>query len=91
MSGSISHDLLSRELGRLSSQIGAQEKALASGSAAEVVVAAGELAELRQRTEAIQERLRQFEQAGGTEHAMRIGIELELRDLADAFERWLDR
>jgi hypothetical protein len=60
MSESVTLDLLSTELGRLGAQIGAQHEALASGSAAEKVQAAGDPAELKQRAANIGARLQQL-------------------------------
>ena len=92
MSKSATVDLLSTELGRLSAQIGAQQEALTTGSAVEKVQAAGDLAELKQRAADIQARLQQLaEGRAGADNDIRTGIELEVRDLADTFERWLDR
>jgi hypothetical protein len=92
MSESVTLDLLSIELGRLSAQIGAQQEALASGSAAEKVQAAGDLAELKQRAAGIRVRLQRLAEARPSgDNDIKTGIELEVRDLAEAFERWLDR
>ena len=92
MSKRVTVDLLSTELGRLSAQIGAQQEALATGSAVEKVQAAGDLAELKQRAADIRARLQQLaEGRAGADNDIKTGIELEVRDLADTFERWLDR
>jgi hypothetical protein len=92
MSKSVTVDLLSTELGRLSAQIGAQQEALAAGSAVEKVQAAGDLAELKQRAADIWARLQQLaEGRAGADNDVKTGIELEVRDLADTLERWLDR
>jgi hypothetical protein len=92
MSKSVTLDLLSTELGRLSAQISAQQEALASGAAVEKVQAAGDLAELKQRAANIRARLQRLaEGQAGADNDIRTGIELEVRDLADTFEGWLDR
>lgn len=92
MSKSITLDLLSTEISRLSAQIGTQEAALASGSAVEKVQAAGDLAELKRRAADIRGRLQHLaEDRPGADHDVATGIELEVQDLADTFERWLDR
>jgi hypothetical protein len=92
MSKSVTLDLLSTELGRLSAQIGIQQEALASGAAVEKVQAAGDLAELKRRAANIRARLQRLaEGQAGTDNDIKTGIELEVRDLADTFERWLDR
>jgi hypothetical protein len=92
MSESVTLDLVSTDLGRLSAQIGAQQEALASGSAAEKVQAAGDLVELQQRAADIRVRLQRLaEGQAGADNDVKTGIELEVRDLTDTFERWLDR
>ena len=92
MSKRVTLDLLSAELGRLSAQIGAQQETLAAGSATEKVQAAGDLVELQQRAADIQERLQRLaEGQAGADNDIKTGIELEVRDLTDTFERWLDR
>jgi hypothetical protein len=92
MSKSVTVDLLSSELGRLSAQIRTQQEALASSSATEKVQAAGDLAELKQRAADIRARLQRLaEGQAGADNDIGTGIELEVRDLADTFERWLDR
>jgi hypothetical protein len=92
MSKSVTLDLLSTELGRLSAQISAQQEVLASGAAVEKVQAAGVLAELKQRAANIRARLQRLaEGQAGADNDIRTGIELEVRDLADTFEGWLDR
>ena len=88
----VSLDLLTKALGRLSAQITAQEATLATGSAAEKTQAAGDLAALKQRSQSIRERLEQLREHGSdSANDVMTGIDLELRDLGDAFERWLDR
>jgi uncharacterized protein involved in exopolysaccharide biosynthesis len=88
----VSLDLLARELGRLSAAIAAEEAALAAGSAAEKTQAAGDLAALKQQSHSIRERLEQLRERGSdSANDVMTGIDLELRDLGDAFERWLDR
>ena len=92
MSKRVTLDLLSAELGRLSAQIGAQQETLAAGSATEKVQAAGDLVELQQRAADIRERLQRLaEGLAGADNDIKTGIELEVRDLTDTFERWLDR
>ena len=92
MSESVTLDLLSTELGRLSATIGVQQEALASGSAADKVEAAGDLVELQQRADDIRVRLQRLaEGQAGADNDIKTGIELEVRDLTDTFERWLDR
>ena len=92
MSKSVTLNLLLTELGRLSAQIGTQQEALASGSAIEKVQAAGDLAELKHRTTDIRARLKRLDEGqAGADNDIRTGIELEVRDLADTFERWLAR
>jgi hypothetical protein len=92
ISKSVTLDLLSAELGRLSAQIGAQQGALAAGSATEKVQAAGDLAELQQRAADIRARLQRLaEGQAGADNDVKTGIELEVRDLTDTFERWVDR
>ena len=91
MSKSVTLDLLSAELGRLSAQIGAQQEALAAGSAIEKVQAAGDLVELQHQAADIRARLQRLaEGRAGADNDIKTGIELEVRDLADTFERWLD-
>jgi hypothetical protein len=91
LSQNVSFDLLLSELGRLSAQIGEHERQLSTGTAATKVRAAGELAELRQRADSVRNRL---ERLRGTESSgvetLKTELELELRHLAEAFERWLD-
>jgi len=88
----VSLDLLAKTLGRLSAQIAAQEATLTAGSAAEKTQAAGDLAALKQRSQSIRERLEQLKERGSDSASdVMTGIDLELRDLTDAFERWLDR
>jgi hypothetical protein len=92
ISKSVTLDHLSAELGRLSAKIGVQQEALASGSAADKVQAAGDLVELQQRAANIRVRLQRLaEGQAGADNDVKTGIELEVRDLADTFERWLDR
>jgi len=92
MADSNAPDLLLSELGRLSARINEAERKLTSGPPPQKVEAAGDLAELRQRAASIEERLHQIRQNGPAgENDVKTGIELELRDLADAFERWVDR
>src|SRR5262249_19283603 len=88
----VSLDLLARTLGRLSARIATEEAALAAGSAAEKTRAAGDLAALKQRSQSIRERIEQLRERGSDcANDVVTGIDLELRDLGDAFERWLDR
>jgi hypothetical protein len=92
MSESVTLDILATELGRLSATIGVQQEALASGSAADEVQAAGDLVELQQRAADIRVRLQRLaEGQAGADNDIKTGIELEVRDLTDTFERWLDR
>jgi hypothetical protein len=92
MSESVTLDILATELGRLSATIGVQQEALASGSAADEVQAAGDLVELQQRAADIRVRLQRLaEGQAGADNDIKTGIELEVRDLTDNFERWLDR
>jgi hypothetical protein len=91
MSKSATFDLLLGEMGRLSAAIGEQEKKLSAGTPQEKVHAAGELAELRQRADSLRDRLHRLRdaEASATED-LRTELEVELRHLAEAFERWLD-
>ena len=92
ISKSVTLDLLSAELGRLSANLGVQQEALASGSATDKVLAAGDLVELQQRAADIRARLQRLaEGQAGADNDVKTGIELEVRDLTDTFERWVDR
>jgi len=93
-----STNVLTRELGRLGTAMRDQEEKLAAGPSPENLQAASDLAELKQRAADIRARLQQLAagQAGTdidgkaadcTVNDIKAGIELEVRDLADAFER----
>lgn len=92
MTQDVAFNLLLSRLGRLSAQIGENERKLASGTPAAKVRAAGELAELRTRADSVRERLAQLQAAESSAfETVKIEIETELQQLSEAFERWLDR
>ena len=92
MAWDVACDLLLSRLGRLSAQIGENERKLSSGTPEQKVRAAGDLAELRQRAEAIHNRLQQLRSAESSAfETLKTEIEVEWQTLSEAFERWLDR
>ena len=83
---------LARQIGDLGAQIGAAEAKLKSGSDREKVAAASELAELRDRYDALRAKLPKFEKGeeSGWED-VKSGLANEIGNLAAAFQRWADR
>jgi len=80
MSRNVAFDLLLAEVGRLGARIGEQQAKLAA-----------ELAVLKQRAASLRERLHEVrETEPGALQDLKTELDLELHDLAEAFERWLD-
>lgn len=81
-------NFLRRELARLKSRLAEEEAALRKGSPEKKVEAAGAIAELTQRASALEARLDRAVE--GESSQLSDELALELRDLAYAFERWLE-
>jgi hypothetical protein len=83
--------ILLGEIERIDSQIRRAERMLASGADGERVRAAGELAELKLRAASLERRLDQLKKANDTLIEMlRVAIDVEVRQLAEALERWIE-